>query len=256
MEQIRLVEELALNAWPARVVQHLDGWVLRWADGVTGRANSVWPNEVGALSARERLAVVEQFYRRFQAPARVQMTPAARPAELDRLLDEAGYGEPYNRSYVQAASLDQVIREAGDPGTGVQLFPSLTDDWFEAYCRATGTGGPSAAVRRAIHERIAPETAYALLQLEGQPASVGVGVVERGWVGVFSVATCPDFRRRRAAWSVMGALSRWAADLGARDMYLQVAGENVAARQLYGRLGFHEFYEYHYRQKPFPSGRQ
>ena len=42
IELIRLVDELAANAWAAHTNQIVDGWRLRWNDGVTGRANSVW----------------------------------------------------------------------------------------------------------------------------------------------------------------------------------------------------------------------
>jgi hypothetical protein len=37
----RILEELSLGAWPARSAVFHDGWVLRFADGYTRRANSV-----------------------------------------------------------------------------------------------------------------------------------------------------------------------------------------------------------------------
>jgi len=40
---IRHIEELALNAWPALQTLLLDGWVVRFANGYTRRANSVNP---------------------------------------------------------------------------------------------------------------------------------------------------------------------------------------------------------------------
>ena len=40
LDQIRELEELAANAWPAGVQQALDGWRLRYHLGVTRRANS------------------------------------------------------------------------------------------------------------------------------------------------------------------------------------------------------------------------
>ena len=47
LDQVRELEELAANAWPAGEVEELDGWRLRFNAGVTRRANSVWPNAAG-----------------------------------------------------------------------------------------------------------------------------------------------------------------------------------------------------------------
>ena len=69
---------------------------------------------------------------------------------------------------------------------------------------------------------------------------------------------------RRGAWSaedfyatgedevraVMAALQRWAAERGARWVYLQVAADNAPARALYRRAGFIEHHRYHYRRRP------
>jgi hypothetical protein len=48
VDDIYLLEELAANAWPAEVVQFVDGWRFRYTLGVSSRrVNSVWPNNLG-----------------------------------------------------------------------------------------------------------------------------------------------------------------------------------------------------------------
>jgi len=78
---------------------------------------------------------------------------------------------------------------------------------------------------------------------------VGFGVVERGWLGVFGMATAEAERRRGVAVAVLGALTRVAAGWGwgAERVYLQVEEGNAAARALYARAGFTPSHRYHYR---------
>jgi GNAT superfamily N-acetyltransferase len=49
-----------------------------------------------------------------------------------------------------------------------------------------------------------------------------VAACERGWAGVFCMATDPAVRRRGVARAVMGALASWSREAGAEGMYLQV----------------------------------
>jgi hypothetical protein len=86
---MRMIEEMAANAWPAPVQQHLEGWRLRAANGVSRRANSVLAGS--AMPGYEHwLDEVTWFYERYGLPARFLVSDAS-PAELDRLLDGLGY---------------------------------------------------------------------------------------------------------------------------------------------------------------------
>src|SRR5687767_8881477 len=84
LESVAEIEGIALDAWPGLEVAQDGGWLLRFAQGVTRRANSVWPNSkpVGETLA-ECVARVEAFYHARDMPARFQLCPAALPAHLD-----------------------------------------------------------------------------------------------------------------------------------------------------------------------------
>ena len=252
---IRHLEELAANAWPAAVVQIVDGWRLRFNGGVTRRANSVWPNEDGGrLPQAEKLALVEDFYARWGGPARYQICPAARPDNLDTILARRGYTTDALTA-VQAAPLATVLARAEpQPAYTVTVTDSFDEVWFAAYCQAERVDARAAEARRAILQRIGPRTSYALLRVEGQPAAIGLAVAEQGWSGLFSMATRPEFRRRGCATAILHALAGWSQRQQVVNMYLQVMKNNGPALALYARLGFETRYHYHYREAPRDFG--
>jgi N-acetylglutamate synthase len=133
---VTTIEELALNAWPAVVVQSVAGWRLRFNWGVTSRANSVWPNEdSGALGLDERLALVEDFYARWGEVARYQICPAARPTGLDDALVERSYSAS-KPTLVQTTSIAEALARLGSPVHSVTLDERLTAAWFDTYTEA------------------------------------------------------------------------------------------------------------------------
>jgi ribosomal protein S18 acetylase RimI-like enzyme len=249
IQLIRFLEELAANAWPAEVVQAVDGWRLRFNGNVSRRANSVWPNEAGdGCSLAEKLALVEDFYTRQGCPPRYQVSPAAQPADLDEILARRNYTNNA-RTAVQIASVERVLsRAAANPAYVIAITETFDETWFDLYCRGEHVNLHTAEVRRGILRRIGPRTGFALLKIAGQPAVMGLGVVERGWLGLFSLVTHPEYRRRGAATTLIHALAQWGQIYQANQLYLQVMADNAPALALYERLGFETLYHYHYRE--------
>jgi hypothetical protein len=60
---IRSLEELSLNAWPSLQTLLYDGWVLRFANGYTKRANSVNPLYHSGTDVTEKTETCERLYR-------------------------------------------------------------------------------------------------------------------------------------------------------------------------------------------------
>lgn len=245
----RLLEEIAANAWPAEVVQVVAGWRLRFNRNVTRRANSVWPNQTGeGFSLEEKLVLVEEFYARRGCSARYQVCPAAQPANLDEILAARGYiiDAP---TAVQIAPLEMVLAHTETRSFSPVIIAETFDErWFDAYSRAEQVSAQAAEARRGILQRIGPRTGFALLQAENQVVAVGLGVVERGWVGLFSLVTFSEYRRQGAGTAVIRALVQWGQSHGAYQVYLQVMADNSPALTLYARLGFETLYHYHYRE--------
>ncbi len=255
--QIRFIETLAMNAWPADEVELLDGWRMRFSRGVTRRANSVWPNQTGdALALGKKLDAVEAFYAAHNLPARYQICPAQQPIDLEEALAARGYAADAS-TQVQLAPLAGVVagattrnvNAAAPTNWTVSVSETFDATWFATYRDAERFGADAATVRQAILCRIAPLTGFALLRIDNEPVALGLGVLEADHLGIFSMATRAEFRRRGAATAILGALVKWAQAHGGTRAYLQVMDNNSGAQQLYARLGFETLYRYHYREK-------
>ena len=254
--RVRHIETLARHAWPAAEQELLAGWLLRSTDGVTRRANSVWPNALdGALGLDERLAQVETFYAVRGRPACYQICPAALPNELDEVLARRGYAAEAETAVqtvalpaLLAAAAARTVRPAAP--VAVTVATELTDRWYDAYCESEAVTGRPAAVRRAIIARIAVPVGYAVAVREDRVVALGMGVLEDGWLGIFNMATPAAFRRQGLATTILAALADWAAAQGAHSSYLQVMLSNPGAQMLYAGLGYRTQYHYHYRTLP------
>jgi ribosomal protein S18 acetylase RimI-like enzyme len=242
------LEERAFRAWPAEQVQVLDGWRLRYNRGVTRRASSVWPNRCDqALSLDRRIEAVEAFYGERGAEALYQITSVAQPLDLDQTLASRGYRHEAPVAVEIARPEDACATMA--PGLGVRLEGRVPARWFEISA-VQGRFAAVADTYRALLDRLDGRALYALGELDGAPAAVGLGVTDGEWLGVFSMHTLAPYRRRGLGAAILAELANAARARGLTGLYLQVEVENEAARALYRKAGFRESYRYHYRRAP------
>jgi ribosomal protein S18 acetylase RimI-like enzyme len=251
---VGLLDEMGFNATAATTVQLLDGWVLRAAPEYPfRRCNSVFPNRGDGPPHGTALALVEDFYESRGLVPRFHLSPAAQPADLDATLDRAGYEveAPVDVLVAEVAEvLDAGRRLPRAGGAAVHVADGIDDAWSHAYGALHGDESVTRARVEAygrLMRTLGPPVVVATADLDGEPAGVGFGVVERGWLGVFGMGTRPDARRRGIATALLGALASSAAGHGATRCYLQVEVDNDAAQSLYRRAGYRRAYGYHYR---------
>ena len=241
---MRELEERAFNAWPALETRVANGWLLRFADGYTKRANSVnaWRPEVPLANI---VVHATELYTGRNLPLIVRLTPLA-GAGADAALAARGFSRA-DETIVMTAPLDD-ISVAADSAVIIVARP--TPEWLSGFAGANGI--PPA--RRTTHDRmvatIAAPVAFAQLEDAGTPVAWGIAVVERGFVGLFDIVTAPSARRQGAARRLVGHLLHWAGTEGAASAYLQVVATNFSAIALYRNLGFADAYRYHYRIAP------
>jgi ribosomal protein S18 acetylase RimI-like enzyme len=238
------LETRAYAAWPAEEIVELAGWRLRFTHGVTRRGNSVWTNLLeGDMSIGARIDRAEAFYGERGLPATFQLSPLSAPADLDSVLARRGYRVDAPVA-IQVGRARAIAARTTTLRTRVERSPF--EGWFEIAGRRSRFA-EAIEVYRALLSRIGARALYALAEVDGQPAAVGLGVLGEAWLGVFSMLTLPEHRRRGAAGATLGALASAALQNGVEQLYLQVERDNGAALTLYRGFGLEEAYGYHYR---------
>ncbi|MGD9676324.1 MAG: GNAT family N-acetyltransferase [Candidatus Bipolaricaulia bacterium] len=246
MTEVRDLECRAMDAWPALESVESDGWVLRFSEGYTRRANSVHPLVEGHRDLLEKIEEAERLYQGRGLPPTFKMTEASRPVDLDVALAARGYAWEAGTS-VQVADIGPSERS----DVAVETTWPETAAWREAFHRMRDVP----AERRALHDRmlsrIASPAGYATIRRDARVVACGLAVVQDGWLGIFDVIVDEGERRRGYGEHLMHGLLAWGRGVGAQRAYLQVMLTNEPAITLYDKLGFRETYRYWYRVKPW-----
>jgi len=240
-----MLEELAMNAWPSLQSVLYDGWVLRFADGYTRRANSIHPLYPSSISVEDKIQTCEKIYRGRGLKVVFKMTPAAQPQDLDQTLEAKGY-QTDARTSVQVLSLNGLD---GPPEHAALLTESLSDEWLSAFCRLSRIDEQRKKIMQQMLNNLVASRCFASVQYQGRIAACGMGVLQGQFVGLFDIVTDADFRRRGLGRQLVLNILDWAQSHGAQTAYLQVMLNNEPALRLYDGLGFKEVYQYWYRAK-------
>lgn len=235
------LEEYTCRTWPTLETLELDGWLLRFANGVTGRANAVYPLYPSKRDVSEKIGHVEQHYHQRGLRPMFKLTEPLHKT-LDAMLDQRGYTF-YNDSFVMMMTIGERIPT---PKHEVVLEP-FSDAWLSDLGqihaeRHTQTSTYHQMLTSEVGKRI-----YASIWVEGQRVAIGLLSWSRSYGGVYCMATHPDHRGQGMATSIVNALLTYGQANGVRHAFLQVAAHNAAAQTAYRRCGFDIAYRYWYR---------
>jgi len=241
----RLIEEISLNHWPSLSTVLYDGWVLRFADGYTKRANCVNPIYASTLDVREKIRECENLYAAHRLPAVFKITPFVQPAHLDETLADMGYIREDAIS-LQLADLER-IREPRPASAVVE--EDVTSRWLDSYCRFENVDDNDRTILERLLANIAAKKGFVTFRHDDRIVACGLGVVDRAYMGIFCIVTDIHYRNRGFGEQMLLRLLQWGKANGARYGYLQVHTKNEPALRLYAKLGFSEIYRYWYRIK-------
>lgn len=246
------LEDVIARGWRAAETEQLGGWLLRAADGFTGRANSILPLGRPDVPLDEALAHAREWYAARGLPVQFQLPVEARRL-LDAELGERGWvaSQPVE---VLAARLDRLLATAPADQPAVEVADRPEDAWLARYRDGDGSA-PAARGILTRHE----QAAFAGVRVDGELVAIGRATLDQEttpagegplWLGITAVEVAPGHRRHGLARAVMYGLWRWGADRGATRSHLEVSADNAAALELYRTLGYWQHHVYHYRHEP------
>jgi N-acetylglutamate synthase len=196
MEQSKLIQKievLSLNALPAMQTQIYDGWVIRFADGYTKRANSIIPIYLSGENVKKKIFNCEQLYFARNDKAVYKMTPQAKPINLDSVLEESGY-------VLEGTTSVQVLNLAKTESpneTNVIKYDHLHDDWFHGFCLLSNINDQDQTILKKMLGNIIQKTCFMLLTDEGGTETAsGLGVLEDEYIGLYNIITHENFRNQ------------------------------------------------------------
>ncbi|MDO5410496.1 MAG: GNAT family N-acetyltransferase [Lachnospiraceae bacterium] len=265
---IKLIEEISLNAWPSHKIELYDGWLIRFSHNYTHRTNSVTQVGSSLIPIEEKIAYCEKIYENYHTPSIFKISPLIDPG-FDKLLAERGYEIQHTTETMTmdfsdfcplepiGAEYEYYGRNSGLPSfvayqddVIVQLRDRITDDWIHSLFRLNGTTHPT--LRRIVpsmFKAIPKETIVASIEIDGRMVASGLGIMDRGHVGLYAIYVDASCRHKNFGRAICSTILTEAKKKNATKAYLQVVEGNTYAKHLYQTLGFQDLYTYWFRVK-------
>lgn len=242
-DKILRYEEIALNAFPAKLTEVFDGWILRYSNGYTYRANSVNPIYPSKYDLSYKIGECEKKYFSRSLPCIFKMTKSVEN-NLDELLENRGY-EMTKKAYVMEMLLPH---NYSDNPEKVICSSTIEEKWLEEFVVLNGTiENPDKTTIKDMLRTIGNPLVCAAIYENNEMAACGLGVYEDEKIGLFDIRVLEKYRRKGYGKMICRKIIYDGTKMGANKAYLQVAASNNIAIDMYKKLGFKKIYEYWYR---------
>jgi len=242
MDKISMYEELSLNAHPSLQTQLYDGWILRFANGYTNRANSINPLYPSAIDLQTKITECEKRYFAQGLPAIYKLTDESDP-NIEMALAERGYAMA-TPTHVMEMDLRGKNFLFGDC-----VVTSYADaEWLDSYFKFSRyTDGKKMGTAKQILDNVKNTMICGRIVKDGKSVACGSAVIERGYMALLNIVVDEPQRGRGYGKKICESLLSAAKRIGAHTAYLQVVQENHTAVNLYKKLGYEKIYSYWYR---------
>lgn len=241
---IRKLEELSMNAWPSLQTKLYDGWILRFSDGYTRRANSVSSIYESTISLDKKIDFCEKEYSSHNLSTLFKLTNESNPKELDSRLEERGYAK-INETSLRVFDLSKYIMQ---DIKNIIVNLEFNDDWLNAFFSCSNIlEKQTQLTAKKILSNIVGPVLYLAKEIDGRIVGCGYGAIEGDYIGIFDVVVHNDFRGNGYGKDIIHGILNAALQENVTNAYLQVTVGNTTAERLYEKIGFKEVYKYWYR---------
>jgi N-acetylglutamate synthase len=211
VETIIELERMAAAHWRGTEEEWLGDWLLRAAEGFTGRANSVLPLGNPGMPLDEALAAVTEWYRaRGLRPVMAVPTPLDSPGqplspaeELDHRLSERMWLTRPGPAFVMLAGLPLGVHLDGLPaGREVQASPEPDGAWAAMYHYRGQDHLPPVA--RKVLTSAREQSFMSIRDGDGVLAIARLSIAD-GWAGIIAVEVDQNHRRQGLGVAITAA---------------------------------------------------
>ncbi len=239
------IEELSMNAWPSLQTRLYDGWVLRFSDGYTKRANSINPLYQSTIDLEEKITVCEKTYEQQNLPVVFKIIEKYTQSEIESILDA--------RKYVRLDETIVMTKNLGsknhDYESSVIIEHEFHEEWEKGFKSCNKIDKKYHEVLGKMLHNIKMEKIIVSKKNNDVPIGCGFGALEHEYVGIFDIVVDEMMRGKGIGKEIVVGILGKAQELDVKTAYLQVIANNDIAKNLYKKLGFEERYRYWYRKK-------
>ncbi len=236
------IERAAFASWPAFEQVARKGWIFRYAEGCTKRANSVQVIEPLKGDLAKAIAFTDSHYAEWALSTVFRLLSFVDNEALDAHLADLEY-----RFVEPSLVLGMELKGSGPKAAAAASIDR--DEWLAIYCAISGKNLSDQLVHRKILQKIPEASLFAVHYEDGRAVACGVGVLDDGCLGIFDIVTESELRNRGHAANLIARMLVWARLQAASFAYVQVLAANAPAVRLYEKLGYRRLYDYWYRVK-------
>ncbi len=240
---VREFEEMSMNAWPALSTIHYDGWIMRFADGVTRRANSINPIYSSSKNIDKKIDFCHDIYQNSGQKTIYKITPLSLEENIDAVLESKNYKKE------AITSMKSIDLEEISLSNSVDINNIFSDNWLLRFMKFINADKSKFDIYKSIFKNIKMKTCYIDFIKDGNYVGCGLGVLEDDYIGIFDVVVDDHMRNRGYGRTIVESIMCWGFRNGAKHAYLQCMIDNLSAQHLYKKIGFKEKYQYWYRCK-------
>lgn len=244
-DKIRFFEEIASNGHVALKVLQYDGWLMRFSNGFTGRANSISILYPSTKPIEEKVSYCEECYAKQGLPTLFKLTDC----------DKAFSDFLASRGYQVVTPTDLMVMDdlssVGDESLFEDcIFSSTPDEWLPYFFEYENiTSEKNRETFRQLLSKTLVQTIYCSVIHDGKVVACAGAAIEQGYALIQYVIVSEAVRGKGLGEKLCRALIAKAKENGAQHAYLQVLQNNEIAKNLYKKLGFKKEYSYWYMKQ-------